>query len=410
MVSLGLHAVFMGTSLLAVLNANGVSGDVGIPSASGKAIDQSNILGPHMWALSVDGCRVGKPGNLVVTPMPGSSQHGGEILDTQKTGPQLCEWLSMMEKAHASMTVAWDEEHTRRKSEVSKWRIFKRFSMWRQSFPKLEIQVRIMYLDLWNNDRFGHPMPWITAQFMYKCPKPDVGYGLMDHLCGSVFAEGNDPRIATNVHLLLQPRAGYNQPLTLDPSKWQYFSGLIMGLRSARSEEEKRRDDGFAWGTALYGRATSFMTLSGKVDDYWMNHGYCYYKPLLRVEWQFLRETVCERMHRDANEGALSALKAAKFESVRLHLSGVDLFSYSRPVLWGSLDEGVLSFNVGSAILRLEVDTNPQNAPDFERAKSTIQNVRAANIAIDVVNSLLSMKDKRQDGDRWGNRQHYRRP
>lgn len=113
---------------------------------------------------------------------------------------------------------------------------------------------------------------------------------------------------------------------------------------------------------------------------------------LLLVEWRILGESVCERLHRDANEGVVSAVKAAKFNTVRLKITGVDFFSYSRPVLWGFLDEGVLRVNVGSGLLRLQIDTNPQNAPNFERAKSTTQNVRAASLLINGLGSLFTSK------------------
>lgn len=112
---------------------------------------------------------------------------------------------------------------------------------------------------------------------------------------------------------------------------------------------------------------------------------------LLRMQWK-LRDTVCDRLHRDANEGVLSAVKAARLKTVQLNITGINLFGYSRPVLWGFLDEGVLSLNVGSGLLRLEIDTDPQNAPNFERAKSTTQNVRTANLVLGAVGSMIGRK------------------
>lgn len=278
MISNRLLALPLGAVLWAVLVPNNATGEVGFPSASGKSINEASIMGPQSWALEADGCRVGRPGNLVVTPLGGSTQYGGEVLDTKSTGPQLCAWLSMIEKAHYNMEAAWNEEHARRRAQVSRWNLWKRFTMWLRKFPELEILVHTRYLDLWNKDRFGHAMPWITAQFSYKCPDREKTYGLLEHLCGSVFAQGSDPRIPASVHLLLQPRSGFNHPLEVDASSWQYVVGLATGLRGSRSTEEKLHDDGWAWATSVYGSVNSFMTLTGRIDDYWMNQGHCYFK------------------------------------------------------------------------------------------------------------------------------------
>lgn len=361
--------------------------EVGIFS-SGKPLNESNTLGPRSWYLGPDGCRVGRPGNLVVTPSLGYSLNGGELLDTQSTGPRLCSWLSTMENAHESMRSAWEREHAARKAQVSWWNIFKKLWLWRRSFPEFKIDVIIRHLDLWNNDRFGHAMPWIAAHFVYECPDADSSYGLMEHLCNTAFSQKNDPRVPETVFLLLQPREGYNQPLKVEADKWQYVAGLAAGLRPGRTALEKPRDD-WAWAATLYARAASFMTINGSIDEYWMNKGYCFFRSRLRVQWKFVRETVCERLHREANEGVISAVKAARFKTVQLNVTGINLFGYSRPVLWGFLDEGVLSLNVGSGLLRLEIDTDPQNGPDFERAKSTAQNVRAANLVLGAVGSFL---------------------
>lgn len=268
--------------------------------------------------------------------------------------------------------------------------------MWRRTFPELEITVHTRYLDLWNKDRFGHAMPWITAIFSYKCPDSEKTYGLLDHLCGQVFSDGDDPRVPAQVHLLLQPRPGFNHPLAVEASKWNYLSGFATGFRGGRTKHEKERDDGFAWATSLYSMMNSFMTLSGRIDDLWMNEGHCYFKPLLRLEWRILSETVCERLHRDANAGVMGAVKAATFESVRLKITGVDFFSYSAPVLWGFLDEGVLSINAGSGLLKIQIDTDPRNEANFERSKSTAQNVRAAGLVLKGLGSFFGNKnDKR---------------
>lgn len=252
--------------------------EVGVVSPDGFYLRTHSTFGPQSWTLTGEGCRVGKAANLVVTPLGGSTADGGEALDTQRVGPLLCSWLSMMEKAHNEMRAAWQNEHKRRKAKVPFWNIYRRFVMWYRSFPALEFHVEVRYLALWNKDRFGHPMPWATAVFGYKCPKGDVGYGLFDHLCGSVFSHGRDPRVGSEVHLLLQPRLGFNRPLEVQASNWQYISGALAGLRGGRTKDQQDRDERFIWPVSVYTRTKSIMTISGKIDDCWMNDGYCYFK------------------------------------------------------------------------------------------------------------------------------------
>lgn len=252
--------------------------DVGIFSSDGNSVRTTSTLHRQSWTMSPDGCRVGKAGNLVVTPLGGSAADGREILDTQRTGPQLCAWLSMMEKAHYEMSSAWESRHNRKRSQVSRWNILRRFLLWTRSFPELEFQVEVRYISLWNKDRFGHPMPWASVVFRYICPESDRSYGLLDHLCGAVFSQGKDPRVGTEVYLLLQPRTGYNRPLDVRASNWQYVSGALSGLRGARTESQREADEKWMWLSSTYSRLNSIMTISGKVDDCWMNGGECYFK------------------------------------------------------------------------------------------------------------------------------------
>ncbi|CDI83136.1 hypothetical protein, conserved [Eimeria praecox] len=368
--------------------------EVGVASSEGTTVAAHSVLHRQSWVLTGEGCRVGKAGNLVVTPMGGSNVDGGEVLDTQRTGPLLCSWLAMMERAHYEMLATWQEEHKRRKAQVSAWNIFKRLAMWGRSFPELEIDVELSYIALWDKDRFGHPLPWATAIFRYKCPKADVSYGLLDHLCGSVFSENTDPRVASKVHLLLQPRAGYNRPLEIHASNWQYLTGALSGLRVGRTEAEQERDERWIWPASFYSRMNSVMTITGTIDDCWMNFNDCYFKWLLRVEWKLFRETVCERLQRDANAGVGGALKAAALRTVRVNVTEVDLFNYPRPVLFGVLEEGIVLANAGTGFVALEVDTDPHNLANFQRAKSTSQNVRAAGLIVKGVSELLNLGKK----------------
>ncbi|XP_022588609.2 uncharacterized protein LOC34621467, partial [Cyclospora cayetanensis] len=334
------------------------------------------------WFMGGDGCRIGNPGNLVVTPIRSPTYSGEVMLDMQHSGRELCSWLSTIEKAHRVMVPAWQEEHLKRRSNTSFWNLYRRFKLWRRSVPKVEFEVEIVYLDLWNKDRYGHPLPWAVALFRYKCPTHEVGYGLWDHLDGEFFSLSTDPMSPTEVHLLLQPRPGYNQPLQVEASNWQYLSGFVSGMRRGRTRDEREMQESWAWAASLYGGLKSFMTVSGKISDLWMNNGKCYFRWPLHVEWNIFDDTVCERLHRDANANVVGALKAAALPTVKIHVTGIDLFRYSRPVLWGVLDEGILSINAGTGILRLEIDTDPRNVPNFERFKSTAETTRAAGLVV----------------------------
>ncbi|KAL8455056.1 hypothetical protein Emag_001081 [Eimeria magna] len=392
----GSRASFLWSALLLATTSISVTqADVGYTSPHGYAIDQDDLLGPGLWAMTPEGCRVGSPGNLVVSPLGGTNSEGGELLDTLHIGPQLCAWLSMIEKAHYSVKESWEAERQRRRSQTPFWNIFKRFSLWRSTFPEPEFVVRIVYLDLWNKDRFGFNMPWITAYFSYQCPESGKTYGLLDHLCGSVFSIGNDPRAPSPVQLLLQPRPGYNRPLAVGASGWQYVAGFLAGL--GRGSDEPRSDVAVTWdwAAAVYGHMASFITLRGHIDEYWMNAGRCYFRSLLHLEWRVFSRTVCEELHREAASGVVGAFKAARVNSVRLNITGLDFFRGHRPVMWGLLDEGVLGINLSSALLRMEIDTSPSNVPDYERSRSTAQNVRAAGLVLKGIKWFFS--DPKED-------------
>ncbi|CDJ41175.1 hypothetical protein, conserved [Eimeria tenella] len=373
-----------------------VVADVGVYSPEGSMVRVFNTLGSNMWYMSAEGCRVGLPGNLVVTPRAGSNAEGGELLDPMFTGPHLCSWLSMMEKAHHSMKKAWEKEHERQRSKVPRWNLLRRYFMWKQAFPELVFDVEIRYIDLWNKDRFGLPLPWATALFRYRCPDSKTSYGLFEHLCGAVFTQSPDSRVPSEVYLLIQPRQGFNRPLQVSASNWQFVSGALAGLGSLRKNrsDEKEEESVGLLGTlkSLYTRHEAIMTIPGKINDYWMYAGRCYFKWLLRLQWGFFNETFCERLHQQASSGVLGAVKAAAVDSVQLHVVLLSLFRHETPLMYGAIDEGVLGLNEVSDLLTMEIDTSPQNVPDFERSKSTAENVRTANMIFNGVSAFLAKK------------------
>ncbi|CDI74186.1 hypothetical protein, conserved [Eimeria praecox] len=375
--------------------ASFAAGEVGVYTPDGTQVHRRDVLRQGMWSMAADGCRLGLPGNLVVTPKPGSTPEGGEILDPFITGPQVCSWLSLMEEAHSKLREAWEAEHERERSTVSKWNLYKRYMLWKTTFPEMEIDVNVTYLSLWNKDRFGHPLPWATVQFKYSCPNEDSSYGLFKHLCGSVFSQGEDPRVPTDVYILLQPRVGFNKPLNVSASNWQFVTGAISGLSSKDQEEsssENRIVDTFGAIQSLIIKGSAFTTLQGSINDWWMYRGTCYYRWVLRMRWKFEDETFCERIHQLANEDLGNAFKSAAFNSVRVYVFAVDLFSSNRPILYGSADEGLLGINEESGLLTMEVDTSPYNIPNFERSKTTARNVRTANILFKGVSQFLGKK------------------
>lgn len=260
------------------LNLNVVNADVGVPSSTSVETEQESTMGPNSWTLTSEGCRVGKAGNLVVTPLKGSTREGAEILDTSQVGPQLCTWLSLIQKAHNDMEHVWTKEHARKRAEVSRWNIISRIRMWSRTFPRPEFLVRVRHIDLWNNDRFGHAMPWITAEFHYKCPDAKVSYGMTDHLCGTFFADRDDRHAPARVHLLLRPRYGYNSPLKVEADPVHYLTGMVSGLLGRRKTEDKELEASFAWVNSAYAEWQSFMSVEGKVDDFWLNNGQCYFR------------------------------------------------------------------------------------------------------------------------------------
>lgn len=270
-----LWAVLVG--LLAMFT-NIASADVGVYSPEDITVNRHDTLVPGMWSLGSDGCKLGMAGNLVVTPRSGSTPEGGEILDPFITGPQLCSWLSAMQRAHDSLRPAWDREHANRRKGVSRWNLLQRYWMWRKTFPGMEVDVEVRTLSLWNMDHFGHPLPWATVLFRYSCPNRETGYGLFDHLCGSVFSQGDDPRVPTEVNLLLNPRPGFNRPLDVRASNWQFVTGAISGLDSGREASEESSGGTFALLQSVFAKSSSFTTLRGTINDCWMYQGYCYFR------------------------------------------------------------------------------------------------------------------------------------
>lgn len=119
---------------------------------------------------------------------------------------------------------------------------------------------------------------------------------------------------------------------------------------------------------------------------------YCF--RLLRVEWSIFGETVCERLQRDANAGVGGAFKAAALETVQVNVTGMDLFNFTRPVLFGALEEGLLLPDSGSGFVSMAIDTNPHNLANFKRAKSTSRNVRAAGLVLKGMSELFNMGTK----------------
>lgn len=113
---------------------------------------------------------------------------------------------------------------------------------------------------------------------------------------------------------------------------------------------------------------------------------------LLRLEWGFFNETFCERLHQQASSGVLDAVKAASVDSVQLHVVLVSLFRHETPLMYGVVDEGVLGLNEVSDHLTIEIDTSPQNVPDFERSKSTANNIRTANMIFNGISAFLAKK------------------
>lgn len=255
-----------------------VRADVGVYSPDDMTVNRRDFLSSGMWSLGPEGCRLGKPGNLVVTPRPGSTPEGGEILDPFYSGPQLCTWLSMLERAHDAVRPAWESEHRRRRKNVSSWNLYRRFKLWRNTFPEFLVDVRVTHLSLWNKDRFGHPLPWAKVLFGYSCPDEETGYGMFNHLCGTVFSQGADPRSPTEIHLLLQPRVGFNRPLDVSASNWQFVSGAISGLAAANEEAEEEYGTAGGLIRSMVVRSSAFATLRGTVNDCWMYRGRCYFR------------------------------------------------------------------------------------------------------------------------------------
>ncbi|CDJ53677.1 hypothetical protein, conserved [Eimeria brunetti] len=398
------------TVLLAVFFSVFVSfaaAEVGVYSSEVLTVNRRDVLGAGMWSMGPEGCKLGRAGNLVVTPMPGSTAQGAQILDPYFTGPQVCSWLSMVQEAHYGLRSAWEEEHARQRQQVPKWNLLKRYSMWKQTFPDLEVDVEVRFLALWDKDRFGHPLPWATVLFKYGCPDKESNYGgMFNHLCGAVFSQNSDPRVPTEVYLLLNPRPGFNRPIDVSASKWQFVTGAISGLSGGGGSEDAEEEEGgnkiagtLSLLQSLYVKSNAFATLQGTINDCWMYNGQCYFRWPLRMEWRILGETFCERLHRQANEDVSGAFKSAAFSSVQVHVFSLNLFAFDRPVLYAVADEGVVGVNDSSGLLTLQIDTRPENIPNFERSKQTAKNVRTANLIFKGVSSLLGKGKKQKDDD-----------
>lgn len=179
------------------------------------------------------------------------------------------------------------------RSGISSLNIFKKVKNAFTSFPSFTVRVTTVYLDLFHDDWYGHPLPYMTATFAYL--EPEKNYGLFSGLRGAVFSMDSGTRSMTRggragefftfarparVHLLLSPPPTFNQPVVLGRAgKGSLLAGLVggtgIGASIAKSNNSSTLGKAIDLGQLVYAALKHVLTLRFSVRDFWLDGATC---------------------------------------------------------------------------------------------------------------------------------------
>ncbi|KEP60193.1 UNVERIFIED_CONTAM: dense granule protein GRA12 [Hammondia hammondi] len=374
---------------VALATALGTAADVG-RHVGGFSGPFPMILRRGSWRLDHGACFVGKAKNLVVDPLPRVSHQGPQPLDVTTTGSALCWWLDSMYAAHMALRAAWERRHQEAKNRTAWWNLWRRYANWSASFPEFKINVSVLYLDLWNNDFYGHPLPWFSAEFMYDPPSGRYSYNIFDKLQSHfASAPGGAPQ---EVFLLLAPAPTFNQPIEKRSSIVAHAATVAAGnelfkevLGHQRVDEVLSMVPTSRFDLMLN---TSVFSFQVKIGDFWERGMDCMLGSRLNLRWDHIGTNVCQYMAAKARETA-SGLAASFLNTVEVRVSGMNFFSYSAPVFRAAFVEGIITKRTTFIPVSMYLSTDPTLTHEYEAAKTVKRAVQAGRVGAALARGLV---------------------
>lgn len=256
---------------------------------------------------------------------------------------------------------------------------------WSRTAPKFVVSLKLSYVDFLNEDNFGNPLPWVEFDVSADCPNEETSFGLFKTYC---LNRSFRPMINKSVTAILAPYPSYNRPVSVDRSSSRsLFFGVMSGLAGSSGKRSRDNDINIV---SIIGRIFNKFSLRGKISDFWVaSDGNCYFKSVFKVHWRLFRESLCERLHAQAGQGVMSALKAQMIQSVTLYVQGLDLFERSSPRISAMMEEGILLGIVGDVDVTLAIDPNPQNVVDAAASQKMARNTRAFSLVAQGAMNML---------------------
>ncbi|PHJ15306.1 dense granule protein gra12 [Cystoisospora suis] len=258
------------------------------------------------------------------------------------------------------------------------------------SFPEFRIRVTAVHLDLFHDDWYGHPLPWMTATFAYL--PPEEGYSLFSHLIGSVFSIADDPRPSSHaiypvrksrkhVYILLAPPPTFNQPVVLAKAgKGSLVSGLVagMGIGASLAKTNDRSTLGkiVDLGQLVYAAFKQVLVLRFSLKDFWLDGTTCRLLTRFQVKATFEGLCLCQFLAGAASKNLWALYKPEKMKTVEVQVTGVNFFNGRYPVLKGIVTEGVFSTEVNDVPVTLELVPDPFLIPSYIRTVRAARKVR----------------------------------
>ncbi|KYF45262.1 dense granule protein GRA12 [Toxoplasma gondii ARI] len=372
-------AIALGTAADVGRHVGGFSGPFPMTLRSGQ------------WRLDHGACFVGKAKNLVVDPLPRVSPQGPQPLDVTTTGSALCWWLDSMYAAHMSLKAAWERRHQEAKNRTSWLNLWRRFANWWASFPEFQIDVSVLYLDLWNDDFYGHPLPWFSAEFSYTPPSGRYAYNLFDKL-QSHFASAPGTAVQ-EVFLLLAPAPTFNQPVEKRSSIVARAATVAAGNELFKEAlGHQRVDEVLSMVPADPFRlmlSTSAFSFQAKIGDFWERGLDCMLGSRLNLRWDQVGTSVCRYMTAKASETG-SGLAASFLNTVEVRVTGMDFFNHAAPVFKTEFIEGIITKRATYIPVSMYLSTDPTLTHEYEAAKTVKRAVQAGRVGAALARGLVN--------------------
>ncbi|PFH31124.1 hypothetical protein BESB_029980 [Besnoitia besnoiti] len=331
----------------------------------------------HNWSMDAGACFVGRPRHLVVDPTLDHDFMRTQELITNYTGPRLCAWLENTYTEHMAQKKAWEAEHQKSKSSVSVFNVLKKLKKAVASFPVFTVTVTVRYFDLWHDDRWGNPLPWIMARFEYTLP--ENGYGLFSHI-SPVFSMNPSSGTAAVVHILLSPPPTFNQYVDLGKEKAILLSALASGTGVGHAilagDKKSPVVQVFQLGQLIYALAENVLTMKFAIGDFWLKGTECYILSRLAVTTLINGVPLCQFVANRGGRGLWALYKAEKRKSVAVSVTAVDFFNYRRPTFQAIVTEGLIFGGVNDAPVVMELVTDPTVIPKYVGTVKAARKVR----------------------------------